>query len=179
MVYQAEYYTRFKQWGVQKRMSLAEYQGLLQGERLADGVELFLMGRAARQLGDFYPTYPARRFFDQPCRPTFLRNWHNHFDNYGNLVAGYCGGISLGSWYDLGALTGEGIDLDDHPLLGYLIAEDVSGLLRFAQTHYGYQESAQGYLSKCDLCLDLRSHLVHQDEFEELAPRSFYSHLGD
>ena len=179
MVYQAEYYHRFKRLGVEKRMSLAEYRGLTQGERLADGVELFLMGRAVRQLRGYYPTYPARRFFGQPCRPTFLRNWHNHFDNYGNLVAGYCGGISLGSWYDLQALAEEGIDLDDHPVLGYLIAEDVEGLMRFAQSDYAYRESEQGYLSKCDLCLDLRSHLVSRDEFEELAPRAFYARLGD
>ena len=178
MVYQAEYYARFKQLGVRERMSLDKYQALLGDEPLADGVELFLMGRAARQLRDFYPAYPARRFYGQPCRPQFLRGWHNHFDNYGNLVAGYCGGISLGSWFELDALIEEGIDTEEHPVLGYLVAEDIAGLLHFARG-FGYEPPASGYLSKCDLCLDVRTYLVARNGFEELAPRAFYAHLGD
>jgi hypothetical protein len=129
-------------------------------------------------LRDFYPAYSARRLFGQPCRPEFLRGWHNHFDNYGNLVAGYCGGVSLGSWFDLDATLAGGIDMDERPVLGYLVAEDVEGLLHFAE-QYGYEESAGGYLSKCDLCLDLRTYLAARDGFRELAPRAFYAHLGD
>jgi hypothetical protein len=176
MVYQAEYYRRFKQLGVQERMPLDEYRRLFRGD--AERVELFLMGRAARRLRDFYPAHPARRFYGQPCRPEFLRGWHNHFDNYGNLVAGYCGGVSLGSWFDLDATLASGIDVDERPVLGYLIAEDVEGLLHFAE-QYGYEESASGYLSKCDLCLDLRKYLAARDGFVELAPRAFYAHLDD
>lgn len=175
-VYQLVYYDRFHRLGVRERLPLEEYLALTKGERLADHVELFLMGRAACQLREFYPTYPARTFFHEPCRPSFLRNWHNHFDNYGNLVPGYCGGISLGSWEDIDALVEEGIDLETHPLLGFLIAEDVRGLLRFAE-EYGYQESAEGYLSKCDLCLDIRRFLVTKGDFEELSPKEFYEHL--
>lgn len=178
MVYQAEYYARFKELGVQGRMSLDEYQQRAGGERLAERVELFLMGRAARRLRDLYPTYPARRFFGQPCRPHFLRGWHNHFDNYGHLVAGYCGGISLGSWFDLDELIEEGIDLDEHPVLGYLVAEDIAGLLHFGRG-LGYEPPSSGYLSKCDLCLDLRTYLVARNGFAELVPRAFYAHLGD
>ena len=178
MVYQAEYYARFKELGVQGRMSLDEYQQRAGGERLAERVELFLMGRAARRLRDLYPTYPARRFFGQPCRPHFLRGWHNHFDNYGHLVAGYCGGVSLGSWFDLAELLEEGIDLDEHPILGYLVAEDIAGLLHFGRG-LGYEPPSSGYLSKCDLCLDLRTYLVARNGFAELAPRAFYAHLGD
>jgi len=32
------------------------------------------------------PFYPATSFFNIPCQPPILRNWHNHFDNYGNLM---------------------------------------------------------------------------------------------
>ncbi|GAH50113.1 unnamed protein product [marine sediment metagenome] len=42
---------------------------------------------------------------------------------------------------------------------------------------FGYQESPEGYLSKCHLCLDLRKHLVSKKEFEELTPKEFYLHL--
>ena len=135
------------------------------------------MGRAARQLRCYYPTYPAQRFFNEPCRPTFLRDWHNHFDNYGNLMPGYCGGISLGPWHELDRLTEEGIDLDQQPVLRFLVAEDIQGLFRFAQGQ-GYQANQAGYLSKCDLCLELRKHLVSVGHFTELQPTEFYAHVA-
>lgn len=176
VVYQLAYYHRFRQLGIQERIPLEDYIELTQGERLTEQVELFLMGRGTRQLREFYPTYPAHSFFDQPCQPPFLRNWHNHFDNYGNLMPGYCGGISLGDWKNLDALVREGIDLDEHPVLGFLIAKDMMGLFHFAEDQ-GYEEFPEGYVSKCDLCLDLRSYLVSTADFEELGPKEFYTHL--
>jgi hypothetical protein len=91
-------------------------------------------------------------------------------------MPGYCGGISLGDWFALDELTSDGVSANDHPLMGFLIAEDVEALLRFAQD-MGYSELPEGYLSKCDLCLDVRKYLVAQDDFPELQPRSFYKHL--
>ena len=50
------------------------------------------------------------------------------------------------------------------------------GIDHFAQD-LGCQESRQGYLSKCDLCLDLRRHLVSRANFEELNPTEFFVQL--
>lgn len=91
-------------------------------------------------------------------------------------MPGYCGGISLGHWQNLDRLTKEGIDLEEHPVLRFLIAEDVQGLFHFAED-FGYQESREGYLSKCDLCLDLRKFLVSKQDFGELSPKEFYLHV--
>jgi hypothetical protein len=176
MVYQLEYYHRFKQLGINERISLEDYLGLTRKEDLREKVELFLMGRAAHKLKGFYPTYPTHTFFDEPCRPPFLRNWHNHFDNYGNFLPGYCGGISLGHWRNLDMLIKEGIDLEEHPVLSFLIAEDVHGLFHFAKD-FGYRGSREGYLSKCDLCLDFRRYLTSKKDFEELSPNEFYVHV--
>ena len=176
MVYQLEYYHRFKQLGIRERISLEDYLGLTRKEDLRERVELFLMGRAAHRLKEFYPTYPAHTFFREPCRPPFLREWHNHFDNYGNVVPGYCGGISLGHWRNLDRLISEGIDLEAHPVLGFLIAEDLGGLFHFAED-LGYREAQEGYLSNCDLCLDIRKYLVSREDFEELNPKEFYVHI--
>jgi hypothetical protein len=176
MVYQEAYYHRFKRLGIQEKLPLEDYLEMTRSERLAEHVEIFLQGRAACQLREFYPKYPASAFFGEPCRPSFLRSWHNHFDNYGNFVPGYCGGISLGNWEELDALVEEGIDLETHPVLRHLIEEDVRGLLHFAKD-FGYQEYGGGYLSKCDLCLDIRRFLVTQGDFEELRPKGFYEHL--
>lgn len=176
MVYQLEYYTRFKRLEIEDRISLDDYMEL-EKEDLAKNVELFLMGRAAYELGSLYPKNPPDYFFNEPCRPSFLRDWHNHFDNYGNYLPGYCGGISLGDCRDLDELLEEGIDLDRHPVLRFLINQDFEGLFQFAMD-FGYRKLGDGYVSKCHLCLDIRKHLLEEGEFEELRPKEFYSHLG-
>jgi len=176
MVYQQEYYLQFKRLGIGARISLEDYLELTNKEDLTQKVELFLMGRAAYRLKEFYPPYPAQRFFEDPCRPQFFRDWHNHFDNYGNFLPGYCGGISLGHWRNLNSLITDGINLDNYPVLSFLIAEDIHGLLNFAHD-FGYHESPQGYVSKCHLCLDLRKYLTSKGDFQELEPRQFYNHV--
>jgi hypothetical protein len=176
MVYQLEYYRQFMRLGIRDRISIEEYATLAKDDRFLGQVELFFMGRAITQLRSYYPSYPAQAFFEMPCQPPMLRDWHNHFDNYGNFMPGFCGGISLGSWHELEELLAEGIDLDERPVLGFLIAGDMKGLFQFAQDH-GYEEPEQGYLSKCALCTDLRKHLVAADDFAELRPKEFYAHL--
>lgn len=175
MVYQLAYYHRFNQLGLKNKISLADYLRL-SGEGLAGRAELFLMGRAAYQLQEFYPAYPADRFFQEPCQPPFLRNWHNHFDNYGNMMPGYCGGISLGPWKELDRLISDGIELALQPVLKFLITGDLRGFYYFARD-WGYHESRRGYVSKCHLCLDLRKFMVSKKDFPELRPQEFYAHL--
>ena len=123
-----------------------------------------------------YVKHPPDYFLGESCQPPFLRSWHNHFDNYGNYLPGYCGGISLGNWRDLDQLLEQGLDLDEHPILDFLIKQDFAGLLRFAR-NLGYKVSKEGYVSKCHLCADIRKYLVAKQEFKELRPKEFYSHL--
>ena len=175
MIYQLDYYFRFKSLDLKGKISVEDY---LKAEKddLAGNVEMFLMGRAAYRLAPLYLKYPASYFLNQPCMPPLLRNWHNHFDNYGNYLPGYCGGISLGNWRNLDELLQQGIDVEKHPILNFLARQDFTGLLRFA-TDFGYRESEIGYISKCHLCVDIRKHLAEKKEFEELSPYEFYIHL--
>ena len=176
MVYQLEYYHLFKQLGITGRLSIDEYLKLTREKSLSDRVELFLMGRAAEKLKGLYPGYPSTRFLNTACQPDFLRGWHNHFDNYGNFMPGYCGGISLGSWFELDRLLKEGIDLQNRPVLEYLVQADMTGLLNFA-LDMGYPERSEGYVSKCHLCLDIRKYLVSKGDYDDLKPREFYEQL--
>ena len=176
LIYQNEYYRLFKILGIKEKISIEDFLKLTKNEHFIDKVELFFMGRATYRLKNFFPTYPAHVFFTIPCQPPFLRDWHNHFDNYGNFMPGYCGGISLGNWQNLNDLLENGINLENYPILKHLIANDMEGLFRFA-TDFGYVESQSGYLSKCDLCLDIRKHLISKYNFDEINPRDFYIHL--
>jgi len=176
MVYQVEYYRLFKRLGITGKLSIDEYFKLAREESISDTIELFLMGRAAETLKSLYPGYPSKRFVTTPCQPDFLRSWHNHFDNYGNFMPGYCGGISLGSWFEMDRLLKEGIDLEHRPVLKYLVKEDMKGLLNFA-LDMGYQELSEGYLSKCHLCLDIRKYLASSGDYDELQPAEFYEQL--
>jgi hypothetical protein len=182
MVYQLEYYKRFMQWGLKGRVSLQDYLKLEKGKTktFLHNVEFFIMGRAPYVLKDvlrqYYSFFPASSYFYEPCITPFLRSWHNHFDNYCNYIPGFCGGITLGDCRNLDRLLNEGIELDDYPVLKFLVENNLKGLFEYA-TKYGYKESKDGYLSKCHVCTDLRKFLVKKNKFRELQPEEFYEHL--
>jgi hypothetical protein len=139
------------------------------------------MGSAPYKLPEFlrsiYPLRRAQAFFHEPCLMPFLRPLHNHFDNYGNYVPGFCAGVTLGDCRKLDALLREGVDTARFPVLGFLMEEDLEALLALA-TERGYQEPAAGFFSKCHLCMDLRKHLALTGDYPELSPREFYLQLG-
>jgi len=180
-VYQTEYYRRFKALGIKDRVPFTKYLEMENRTDFARNTEFFIMGRAPYELKDeldnLYPKYPAKLLEKMPCSPPFLRDWHNHFDNYGNYIPGFCGGITLGDCRELDDLLKYGIDLEKFPVLSYLIKEDMPGLLRFA-AEYGYQKYEKGYYSKCHLCADIRKHLNTKFEFKELKPEGFYANLA-
>lgn len=180
-VYQMEYFRQFAQMGIRGRMPFEEYLKRRPAEWFGRDAEFFFMGRAPysieKHLGGVYPRQTARKFFSRPCTPPFARQWHNHFDNYGNYMPGFCGGITFGDCRALNVLLKNGIETDDHPILGFLLQGDFKGLYEFAWER-GYNERKDGYFSKCHLCLDLRKHLVETGDFAELKPREFYEHVG-
>jgi hypothetical protein len=180
IVYQAEYFRRFLRLGIKGKMPLDEYMRSEGAGNLFREVEFFISGRAAfrlaKKMGDFFPRNPARSYFRESCQPVFLRDWHNHFDGEDNFIPGFCGGVSLGDSRRVINLVRNGIEIGDYPILRYLIDDDFEGLLKFANDR-GYREPAEGYLSKCHLCIDLRKHLSMKGDYKELKPAEFYRHL--
>lgn len=181
MVYQLEYYKRFKQWGLKDKVPFEEYLKLEKKEDFLRNVEFFLSGRAPYKLKNIlqhiYPLQPAKQFFKDNCITPFLRSWHNHFDNYGNYIPGFCSGISLGNCRELDRLIIEGIDLEKFPILAFLINDNIQGLFTFAEDR-GFKENGEGYMSKCHLCIELRRYLSSNYDFQELRPKEFYLHLS-
>jgi hypothetical protein len=180
IVYQYEYYIRFKALGIKGKVPFETYLEMENRTDFASNTEFFIMGRApyslTEELAGLYPRHPASRLVRMKCNPPFLRNWHNHFDNYGNFMPGFCGGITLGDCRELDDLLRYGIDLDAFPVLSYLVLEDMEGLLQYTVKR-GYNVSLEGYYSKCHLCVDLRKYLNSFHEFSELKPDAFYASL--
>jgi hypothetical protein len=180
IVYQHEYYKRFRSRDISGRMPFEDFIKSEGRSDFARNTEFFISGRAPYKIDQYniYPKYKAIHFANQPCNPPFMRSWHNHVDNYGNFIPGYCGGLSLGSFFNIDKLTNEGIELNEYPVLKHIISEDFEGLLSFAED-YGYRENKGGYLSKCHLCVDIRKYLAGKDDFKELKPDEFYKRLDD
>lgn len=181
IVYQGIFFQQFENANLKGRVSLEEYIGRFEYSSLMFA-ELIPMGRACVKLRHLFEKRPAKAFFSENCRNSLLRGWHAHIDNYGNYITGYCGGLSLGNARRLDELIEVGVDLDERLILGCLIAGSLKGLYEFAVREFNYVEREGGYISKCDLCLDIRKHIalrVGRDEFPELAPREFYAHLEE
>jgi len=178
MVYQAGYYTQFKNFEFKDTLPLDNYKRLVSLEDLKRSVEILQMGRAPYKLTDWYNKYPASYFFAESCAPELVRNWHIHVDNYGNYMPGYCGGLSWGKIKDIDKLCNNGIDLEEKLILKTLIFFGLEDLYGLAASEFGYEELEGGYISKCHLCFDIRKELVKKtDRFKELNPREFYFHL--
>ena len=82
----------------------------------------------------------------------------------------------MGNWENSAELLEVGADIFEPPVLEFLARQDFIGLLQYTQD-FGYEESKEGYVSKCHLCVDVRRHLWAKIEFEELRIGELYGHL--
>lgn len=138
--------------------------------------EMIPRGRIIQTLGEFYERLPAESFRDETCLAELLSTessgtiFHYHIDHCGNLVMGCCAGLSPATVEDLHPR----ITIDTHPVFYRVCAEGPSGLMRMAVEQFGYEEKEKGYISKCDLCFDVRRRLKATGCFPELRPASIY-----
>jgi hypothetical protein len=139
MIYQIEYYMQFRKLGITGRMSLRDYLQRVGLRGATSRIELLPIGRAVYTLHEWYHKYPVSVFFGSDCSGSLLRNYHNHWDNYGNILPGFCAGLALGNIQETPSLYDDGINLDDYPLLKILFEKGVSGLYEFSQNNFGYQ----------------------------------------
>ena len=176
IIYQEFFYSQFKKLNIKNTLSFNEYLRKTELGDLYENIELLPIGRATYTLSHLYRKYPAKRYLSESCREELTRGWHIHVDNYCNYMTGYCAGISLGDGREIDLIC-QGIDLDRQPILEALLT-GLKRLFEFGVKEFDYKEHAQGYISKCHLCVDVRRHIAQKtDQFEELRPREFYYHL--
>ena len=98
---------------------------------------------------------------------------HFHVDLFGNYIPGLCTGLSI-AVDDLGSP----LEMLEYPVLNMLYEKGIRAFLEFASSNYGFRAKDE-YLSKCELCFDIRSHLVLKRKIvsKELQPIEFYSNV--
>lgn len=98
---------------------------------------------------------------------------HFHIDLYGGYIPGLCTGLSIKT-EDLGRELSD----DEYPFLCLLFKKGVNGLYERASKEFGFV-SEKKYISKCDLCFDIRKYLVLEKRVDskDLKPVEFYASI--
>ena len=99
---------------------------------------------------------------------------HFHVDLFGNYIPGLCTGLAI-SVDELG----EKLDDQEYRFLNALYNSGISKLLEIAKKDFGFIPKDE-YLSKCDLCLDIRTWLVKDRNIrsKDLQPVEYYDRLN-
>ncbi len=129
-------------------------------------------GRVPDALRNCYTAAPAESFRGDRCERELLSTTHFHIDHLGNLFTGLCAGIAPGDADDLHPPISE----DTFPVFCQLCGQGPFGLMQMAADECGYVPREAGYISKCDLCFDVRRTLRTAGAFPELRPANYYDY---
>lgn len=95
---------------------------------------------------------------------------HFHMDLYGNYIPPGCVGFTI-DHEDLGSE----LDPERYPLFLTMLSEGISALYEQARRDSGFIPDPEGYISKCDLCQEIRTWMSKMTFSGELGPAEFYS----
>jgi hypothetical protein len=139
-------------------------------EMIAALYQVIPNGRACTALRDCYAARDARSFRGRNCLGDLTSTTHFHVDHNGDLFTGLCAGLAPATIDELHPEITEGT----HPVFCRLATAGPYGLMEMAAGEYGFREREAGYVSRCDLCMDVRGSLHGTGAFPELRPASFY-----
>ena len=157
-----------------------------EGDRATPLLELYaaagrdrLTGRAADKLAGLLPTRPAEAFDGDGCAGPLLRGRHVHISPTGEVWPATCVGITVGNALeeDVSEIWRRLSDSwRQMSVVGPLSQRGPMGLMD-AAVQSGFVGRPGGYATKCQLCFDLRRHLLQRRVtpwWHELAPASLY-----
>ncbi len=144
-------------------------------EKIPSRYWLHFGGRALRLFEDLFEKKKAETILEENregCLELVDTN-HFHVDLYGNYIPGLCSGLSI-QIDDLGMPIPE----EKYPLQTGLFKKGIQSLFDFAVEGHGYSPTRM-FISKCDLCTDIRKFLVLERGVvsHELQPSGFYKNL--
>jgi hypothetical protein len=162
--------------------SLEEFEALYGSDYLLQVLGRYWIHLGGRALNTFRPVLvekPLAQILEEgagSCAAELLDTSHFHVDLFGNYIPGLCAGLAIRR-EDLGKPLNEG----NYPLLSLLAGRGIGGFYRRARESHGFRPSRSAYLNKCDLCTEIRSHLVRRTAggHTELRPLDFYAGVLD
>jgi hypothetical protein len=136
---------------------------------------IHLGGRALNTFRKVLPEKPVAQVLKEggaSCAAELFDTRHFHIDLFGNYIPGLCSGLAI-SREDLGHPLSE----RTYPLLHRLVTRGIRGFFRWARDQHGFEPARAAYINKCDLCTEIRAHLVQNaaEAFAELRPLEFYT----
>lgn len=174
----SDFFQEINALGDKTTHSLAEYEtsyGPDYLRRLPARYWIHFGGRAVKTFVDVLGMRPFEEILASGRRgcDELLDVSHFHLDLFGNYIPGLCSGLAI-ERDDLGHPLGP----KKYPLICTLFQKGVTGLYDLATEKYGFKP-AQGYMSKCHLCLDIRKYLALDIKIDsrELRPLEFYKNI--
>lgn len=134
---------------------------------------IHLGGRALKTFHPLYEAKPIQKLLSEhplSCEAELKDTTHFHVDLYQNYIPGLCSGLAI-NIKDLG----QPLSSKKYPLIHQLLEKGISGLYEKAKA-MGFYPTRKGYISKCDLCTDIRQYFSSKNLFDiELQPKGFYT----
>lgn len=182
-VWQERFLRRLLALDIHKTHSPEELRAVLGENYVAETAQeygLGMNGRALRIAREIFPLRPAREQAEKsPCK-RLLSGRHCHVDLYENIIT--CPGISIAFEDFLEATAPKTTakarvrDPEAYPVVSRLLSGGPAALLEYG-LEKGFEPNASGYASKCDLCFQLRKHLLSAAPSPDIGPACFYEML--
>jgi hypothetical protein len=161
---------------------LEEFEALYGSDYLLQVLGRYWIHLGGRALNAFRPVLvekPLAQILEEGegrCAAELSDTSHFHVDLFGNYIPGLCAGLAIRR-QDLGKPLSD----SSYPLLVLLANRGIGGLYRWVRQRHGFLPARSGYLNKCDLCTEIRFHLVNccAGEHAELRPLEFYAGVVD
>lgn len=157
--------------------SLDEYAQLFGQDypvKLLNRYGLNLKGRALKTYLPMMKKQPYKQILEE-SRPCKLLSgvYHFHVDLYGNFIPQSCPGFTI----PLKELV-NGADPDKYRIFNSLESSGIRGLVELAKEKFEYIPKDE-YAGKCDLCYDIRNHLVLELglDLPDLKPEGHYKYI--
>jgi hypothetical protein len=174
----AEFYHEIDHFDDGVTHTLSEYEERYGRDYLARIPGRYWIHFGGRALKTYATVYEARDYASilsankGGCRE-LMDVSHFHIDLFGNYIPGLCSGLAV-NYQDLGKT----LLPEQYPILCTLFRKGVQGFFDLATDEYGFQPT-RPYLSKCDLCFDIRRHIVSEERIatKELQPEGFYEYV--
>lgn len=108
---------------------------------------------------------------DAGCAPELGDTSHFHMDLNQKFVPGLCAGLGI-AVKDLRSP----LDPETYPVITRLAADGIRGLYDLAASTHRFSGAGKTYISKCDLCNDIRHFLFSKNLYlNELTPAGYYN----